>query len=123
MEDSSQDRALIAAKGADEAGALDTVVLDMRALTAVCDYFVICHGRSAIHIRSVADGIEEAMQRHQVARHHREGRAQATWVVLDYVDVIVHVFTEEARNFYVLERLWGDAPRIQPPRGVPGDPE
>jgi len=123
LEEISQDHALIAAEGADEARALDIVVLDMRALTAVCDYFVICHGRSAIHIRSVADEIEEAMQRRQLARHHREGRAQATWIVLDYIDVVVHVFTEEARNFYALERLWGDAPRIQAGLGVPGDSE
>ena len=121
MEETSQDHALIAAQGADEAGALDIVVLDMRSLTAVCDYFVICHGRSTIHIRSVADEIEEAMKRHQITRHHREGRAQAAWIVLDYIDVIVHIFTEEARNFYVLERLWGDAPRIRAARGAPND--
>ena len=123
MEEISQDHALIAAEGADEARALDIVILDLRALTAVCDYFVICHGRSAIHIRSVADEIEEAMQQRQLARHHREGRAQATWIVLDYIDVVVHVFTEETRNFYALEHLWGDAPRIQAGRGVPGDLE
>jgi len=128
LEESSQDHALIAAdliaaEGANEARALDIVVLDLRALTAVCDYFVICHGRSSIHTRSVADEIEEAMERRQLARHHREGRAQATWIVLDYIDVVVHVFTEEARNFYALERLWGDAPRIQPAWEVPGDSE
>ena len=121
LEEISQDHALTAAEGADEARALYIVILDLRALTAICDYFVICHGRSPIHVRSVADEIEEAMQQRQLARHHREGRAQATWIVLDYLDVVVHVFTEETRNFYALERLWGDAPRIQPAWEVPGD--
>ena len=121
MEEISQDHALVAAEGADEARALDIVILDLRALTAVCDYFVICHGRSPIHVRSVADEIEEAMQQRQLARHHREGRAQATWIVLDYLDVVVHVFTEETRNFYALEHLWGDAPRIRPALDVDSD--
>jgi len=123
LEESSQTHALIAAEGADEARALDIVILDMRPLTTICDYFVICHGRSPIHVRSVADEIEETMQQRQIARHHREGRAQATWIVLDYLDVVVHVFTEETRNFYALERLWGDAPRIRAGLGVPGDSE
>ncbi len=113
LEESSQDHALIAAAGADEARALDIVILDMRALTTICDYFVICHGRSPIHVRSVADEIEKAMQQRQLAQHHREGRAQATWIVLDYLDVVVHIFTKETRDFYGLERLWGDAPRIR----------
>lgn len=123
MEEMSPDHALIAAECADEARALDIVILDLRALTTVCDYFVICHGRSPIHVRSVADEVEEAMQQRQLARHHREGRAQATWIVLDYIDVVVHVFTEETRNFYALEHLWGDAPRIHPVLGVAGDSE
>ncbi len=123
MEESSQNHALIAAECADEARALDIVILDMRALTAICDYFVICHGRSPIHVRSVADEIEEAMQQRQLARHHREGRAQATWIVLDYLDVVVHVFTEETRDFYGLERLWGDASRIRPALDVAIDPD
>ena len=123
MEGSSENHALTAAECADEARALDIVILDMRALTAICDYFVICHGRSPIHVRSVADDIEEAMQQRQLARHHREGRAQATWIVLDYLDVVVHVFTEETRNFYALEHLWGDAPSIRPVIDVDSDLE
>jgi len=123
LEESSRDHALSAAEGADNARALEIVILDMRALTAICDYFVICHGRSPTHVRSVADDIEEAMQQRQLTRHHREGRAQSTWIVLDYLDVVVHVFTEETRNFYAIEHLWGDAPRIQPALGVAGDSE
>jgi len=123
LEESSQNHALTAAECADEARALDIIILDMRALTAICDYFVICHGRSPIHVRSVADEIEKAMQQRQLTQHHREGRAQATWIVLDYLDVVVHVFTKETRDFYGLERLWGDAPRIQPALDVAIDPD
>jgi len=99
------------------------LVLDISKISSFTDYFVICHGRSPTHVRSVADDIEEAMQQRQLTRHHREGRAQSTWIVLDYIDVVVHVFTEETRNFYAIEHLWGDAPRIQPALGVAGDSE
>ena len=112
MAEPSYEHVLIAAQGADEARALDIAILDVRALTSICDYFVICHGRSAAHVQAVAEKIEETMHDRRVARHHREGGAQANWIVLDYIDVVVHVFNEETRRFYDLERLWGDAPRV-----------
>ncbi len=113
MTDRSHQHALAAAQGADEARGQEIVILDLRKVTSVCDYFVICHGRSSIHLHTVADKIQETMKRLKIPCHHREGRAQATWVVLDYWDVVVHVFNNEAREFYALERLWGDAPRVQ----------
>ncbi len=105
--------ALAAAGAADEARALDIVVLDMRALTSICDYFVICHGRSPTHVRAVAEQIAQTMKQCHIPCHHREGRAGATWIVLDYLHVIVHVFDEEARQFYAIEILWGYAPRTE----------
>ena len=113
MPEKTYQHALAAARGADEARALDIVVLDMRALTSICDYFVICHGRSPTHVRAVAEQIAQTMKQCHVHYHHREGRAQASWIVLDYLDVIVHVFDGEARQFYDIERLWGDAPRTE----------
>lgn len=113
MPDTTYKHALAAARGADEARALEIVVLDMRALTSICDYFVVCHGRSATHVRAVAEQIEQTMKQCDILAHHREGRAGASWIVLDYLDVVVHVFDEEARQFYGIERLWGDAPRTE----------
>ena len=113
MADKSFEYALIAAQGAEEARAADIIILDMRALTAICDYFVICHGRSVIHVCAVADKIEETMKRHNISLHHREGRVQASWIVLDYQDIVIHIFSKETREFYELERLWGDAPRCE----------
>jgi len=107
------EHALVAAQGADEARALDVIILDLQGITAVCDHFVICHGRSTTHLRAVADKIQDSMKAASIPLHHREGRAQGNWLVLDYLDVVVHVFSEETRAFYALERLWGDAPRVE----------
>lgn len=113
MAEKSREHVLAAASALDEARALDTVILDMRTLTSLCDYFVICHGRSSTHLRAIADNTQEIMEEHNIRCHHREGRAQANWIVLDYWDVIIHIFSEEARQFYGLERLWGDAPQVE----------
>ena len=111
--DRSHQHALAAAQGADEARGQEIVILDLRKVTSVCDYFVICEGRSNTHVHTIAERIQETMKRLKIPCHHREGRAQATWIVLDYFDVVVHVFSNEAREFYALERLWGDAARVQ----------
>ena len=113
LPEKTYEHALTAARAADDARALEIVVLDMRALTSICDYFVICHGRSPTHTRAVAEQIEQTMKQCNIHPHHREGRAQASWIVLDYLDVVVHVFSEETRQFYAIERLWGDAPRTE----------
>ena len=105
------------ARTAQERRAVDVVVMDMRPLMTVCDYFVIGHSRSRAHIDAITENIEEKMKQHQIRPHHREGRAEAGWVVLDYWGVVVHVFSEEARRFYNLEHLWADAPVITPDNG------
>ena len=89
------------------------VVLDLRGLSDVTDYFVICHGTSDRQVLAIADSIEEHLDR--TLRLHPanvEGRRTAEWILLDYIDFVVHVFLEERRNFYRLERLWGDAPLV-----------
>jgi ribosome-associated protein len=92
--------------------AIDPVVLDLRGLCAATDYFVIVSGTSDAHVRGMADHLVAALAPAGVAPHHVEGLAQGRWVLLDYVDFVVHVFHPELRDFYQLERLWGDAPVV-----------
>ena len=100
------------AKAALDRKANNVVVLDLRGLSSVTDFFVICSGNSDTHVAGIANIIEEILDEHGVKLWHREGGKKASWILLDYIDVIVHIFTEDARDFYSLERLWGDAPKI-----------
>jgi len=87
--------------------AVDPVVLDLRGLSEATDYFVIASGTSEAHVRGMAEHLMERLH-----PHHVEGLAQGRWVLLDYVDLVVHLFHPELRAFYQLERLWGDAPPV-----------
>lgn len=89
----------------------DVVLLDLRGLTSATDWFVIATGESDIQVRSIAERIEERLARDFDSRPwHVEGLKRTHWVLLDYVDFVVHVFHRQARAFYDLERLWADAP-------------
>lgn len=90
--------------------AVEPVVLDLRGLSTATDFFVIVSGTSEAHVRGMADHLVAALAPRGVAPHHVEGLAQGRWVLLDYVDFVVHVFHPQVREFYQLERLWGDAP-------------
>jgi len=90
--------------------ASDIRMLDVRQLTEVTDYFVICSASADLHGRAIADNLVEEMERKKIRPLHREGYQRAHWILLDFVDVVVHVFLKEAREFYNLEGLWGDAP-------------
>ena len=90
--------------------AIDPMVLDLRGLTAAADFFVIVSGTSDAHVRGMAEHLMTALEPRGIAPHHVEGLGQGRWVLLDYVDFVVHVFHPELREFYQLERLWGDAP-------------
>ena len=90
--------------------AIDPIVLDLRGLTAAADYFVIVSGTSDTHVRGMAEHLMAALAPRGVEPHHVEGLTQGRWVLLDYVDFVVHIFHPELREFYQLERLWGDAP-------------
>jgi ribosome-associated protein len=89
--------------------AQNVVLLDLRKLTTMADFFVICSADSDTHVRAIADSIRDGAERAGEKVWHDEGQGESTWVLLDFVDVVVHVFHKETRSFYNLERLWGDA--------------
>ena len=91
----------------------DVLVLNLRGLCHFTDYFVICHGSSSRQALAIADAIEERMLTEAKRKpKHVEGRRVGDWILMDFIDVVVHVFVDEKREFYGLERLWGDAPRV-----------
>jgi ribosome-associated protein len=111
----SDEKALRAQSALVDARALDPVLLDMRPLTLITDYFLICHGTSNVHIRGLADAVRDALKEAKVGPYGVEGYDDARWILVDYGDVIVHIFAEEEREFYDLERLWSDAARLPAP--------
>jgi len=84
-------------------------ILDLRKLTDITDYFVICSAEVALHARAIADHITGNLEKKGIKSWHSEGYQSSRWILLDYVDVVVHIFLEESREFYGLEKLWGDA--------------
>ncbi len=90
----------------------DIIILDLRDLSSVADFFVVASAGADVQVRAVADRIEEGIESEGEHTWHREGYQNGQWIVLDYVDVVCHLFLKEKREFYQLERLWGDAPRI-----------
>lgn len=89
------------------------VVLDMRAISGFTDFMVISTGRSEPHVQALADAVVERLGERKIRAGHVEGRASASWVLLDFFDLVVHVFTPETRSFYQLEKLWRDAPMLE----------
>lgn len=97
-----------------------SVVLDMRETASFTDYMIISSGRSVPHVQALCDAVGERLRDQGTKPGHIEGRSGGTWVLLDYIDLIVHVFTPAARDFYQLERLWRDAPLLEwDPAGPP----
>jgi ribosome-associated protein len=109
----SRDVAIAAARAAAEKQATDIVVLDVSKIIVITDHFVICSAGTQRQVRTVIDAVEEALRRLGVKPMRREGEPEAGWWLLDYVDVVVHVFGEEERAYYDLERLWSDAPEVE----------
>ena len=100
--------------------AVDVVSLDLRGIIGYTDYFLICTGRTDRQTRAIADAIHEGLKHeHGVLPRRVEGRTQARWILMDYLEVIVHVFTPEAREYYRLEHLWGEAPAAPAVAGAP----
>lgn len=92
--------------------AKDAIVLDLRTISNATDYFLIVNGTSDLHVRSIADHIIEELKKEGVRPSHVEGLRSGRWVLIDYIDFVVHIFHPAAREFYQLETLWGDAPAL-----------
>jgi ribosome-associated protein len=88
--------------------ARDITKIDIQNITVIADYFVICSGTSNTHIKAIADEIDFELNKIGIETYHKEGYDTARWILLDYADVVIHVFHEEDRAFYNLERLWSD---------------
>jgi len=89
------------------------VILDIRQLAQFADYFVLCSGSSARQLKAIAEQVRRTLKQQGVTPLGREGEPASGWLLLDYVDVLVHIFDAESRAYYLLELLWGDAPRIE----------
>ncbi len=112
---SSWDKTLLVTRAALDKKAYDLVVMEVRDLTSIADYFVICSGRSDRQVQSVAQGIEEQLAQASISPLSVEGANRGHWVLMDFSDVIVHIFYEPVRRFYDLDGLWVDAPRVDLP--------
>lgn len=109
----AKDRAKRVAQAAEEKKAAEIAVLEVREFTPVTDYFVICSGQSRLQVQAIADAILEAMEREEQPLLHMEGYDRGRWVLLDFGDVVAHVFLAEERAYYDIERLWREAPRLE----------
>lgn len=105
--------ATICGRAALDAKAEDLVILDVRGIASFTDYFVIMSGRSSRHVQGLAETLEAAMRSKRISAAKAEGIQDGMWVLLDFGDVVVHIFYHEQRSFYDLEGLWHDAPRVE----------
>lgn len=111
----SWDKAILLVRSALEKKACDLVLLEVREHTSIADYFIVCSGRSDRQVQSVAQGIEEGADQVGIRPTSVEGITRGHWVLMDFSDVIVHIFYEPTRAFYDLDGLWGHAPRCRLP--------
>jgi ribosome-associated protein len=111
---SPEEMAAAIAELASDRKALDIIALDLRGMIGYADYFVICSGRSDRQTRAIHDAIHQGMKsEHAVLPARTEGLGEAHWILMDYLDVVVHIFTPETREYYRLEQLWGEAPALE----------
>jgi ribosome-associated protein len=109
------DHVRIAADAAADKQAGSVQILDIRSLSGVTDYFLICDGSSQRQVQAIVEEIDRRLRENQVRPDHMEGGRGAEWVLMDYLDFVIHVFTKDRREFYGLEKLWSDAPRLELP--------
>lgn len=109
----SKDKAVLSAVAAREKKASDILVLELKGLSSIADYFLICSGITTRQVKAVAEAVEEKLSKETVYPSHIEGLPDAHWILIDYGDLIVHVFDEDTRHYYELEKLWGDAQKIE----------
>ncbi|HTU34833.1 MAG TPA: ribosome silencing factor [Candidatus Acidoferrum sp.] len=112
----------LAVEAAQDKQAVDVTVLKLPGTGSFAEYFLLCSGQSQPQIRAISEAIEERLESHGKRLSHREGRSGAEWILLDYGNFIVHIFSASARQYYDLERLWRNADRIEfpAPSGPPG---
>ena len=108
-------KALLLSRFALEKKAYDLVLMEVREITSIADYFIICSGRSDRQVQSIAQGIEENLSEAGIPPLSVEGISRGQWVLMDFSDVIVHIFYQPVREFYDLEGLWSHAPRVELP--------
>jgi ribosome-associated protein len=109
----SREKALLCAEVADRFQANDLVVLDISRFSSFADYFIICSGKSSRQVQGIADHIEDTLRESGFKPLGVEGKRDGHWVLMDYGDVIIHIFYEPVRSFYDLESLWADAPQLR----------
>ena len=117
MATDSKTKSLVCLKAAIEKKALDPVLLEMKEIASFTDYFLLLSGKSDRQVQAIAQAIEEALKKKGVRPLGQEGTSGGKWVLMDYEDVVVHIFLEPIRKFYDLEGLWIDAPRIDVQKG------
>ena len=96
---------------AEQRKAEDILVMEMKEKSSIGDYFIVMSAPSTVRVKAIVDHIEDTMEKHGLCALHKEGGAEGHWVLMDYGDIVTHVFYHETRKFYSLETLWGDAPR------------
>lgn len=109
----ARDIVRLAWQALEEKSGLDLVALDLRRRSPVAQYFLLVSGTSDRHVRTLAEHVLEVLGSHRVTEWHVDGLSEGRWVLLDYADVMIHVFHPQTRSFYGLERLWGEAPRLE----------
>ena len=117
---STEEKAALISQIAADKKAMDVVVLDMGDASSITDYFLICSGGSERQVQAIADAIDEQLKQSGLASLGVEGYREGRWILMDYGDVIVHVFSQETRDFYDLERLWANAPKVDLSREIAG---
>ena len=113
MATDSKTKSLLCLKAAVEKKAQDPVLLELKGISSITDYFLLCSGRSDRQVQAIAQGIEEAIKKMGIRPLGQEGIEGGRWILLDYADVVVHIFLDPVRKFYDLEGLWMDAQRIE----------
>jgi len=117
---SSKERAILCAREANRFKALDLVLLDVSRFSSFADFFIICSGKSGRQVQGIADNLENDLKKQGLKPIGTEGKREGHWVLMDYGDIIIHVFYEPVRYFYDLESLWSEAPRVEWEQGLHG---
>jgi len=97
----------------DDRKAQDLIVLSVKGISTIADYFIIATGTSSTHINALSDHIEKELSNDSIYMKHKEGQPQGGWLLLDYRDVVVHIFNAQTREYYSIERIWSDAKRLE----------